>query len=81
MAVFHYVCCDCNDFTTVWGLDAVPEPPRCLVCHMLALSEVPAMQAWLCSLHKARVAARRQAPVAGQGELTLPMAAGPVLVP
>ena len=58
MTVLHYVCCDCNDFTTVSGLDAVPEPARCLVCHMLALSEVPAMQAWLCSLHRARLAAR-----------------------
>jgi hypothetical protein len=37
MSSLSYRCCDCGSNVAVDGLEAVPDPPRCLCCHLIAL--------------------------------------------
>jgi hypothetical protein len=50
-----YTCCDCNGAADSAGLEEIPDPPRCLECHLVAVIERAGARAWLrgerCIMH------------------------------
>jgi hypothetical protein len=73
MTTYAYACCDCGTGTVVFGLEAIPDPPRCLGCHFIALLEQDDVREWLGRLRRAQARHQR-----GDAAATLPRL---VLVP
>lgn len=54
-SLLQYLCCDCGYPSLAEGLEDVPEPPRCLPCHLVAVIEEAGVRQWLEKVRRARV--------------------------